>query len=133
MNNQLRFDPMTGKPLNNTQQIPQQQMPNQVNTSNQVPGQQVLMNHTAIQQPTIQMQATQSFQPNQQSNIQQQMQAIPTVGQNMQEFINNTQTNSEVKTEEKNNKPNILLIVIIFAVIFAAIFFLFPYLLDVLG
>ena len=78
-----------------------------------------------------QVQSTPVNQPaNDPALTQQQMQSIPTVGQNMQDFISNTQEASTAKKTEKKNGPNILFIVILFVVIFAAIFFLFPYLLE---
>ena len=64
------------------------------------------------------------------ANVQQQMQSIPTVDQNKQEFINNTQASNVVKKQEKKSGPNVIFIVILFVIIFAAIFFLFPYLLE---
>lgn len=160
MNNaQLRFDPMTGKPLNqsegiantvntnnnvlpNTVNVASTPVPNQVQSVNVATVQPVqtvpTANNTQYVQPTQQGLNTtenQSVQTVQhQTNTafatQQQMQSIPTVDQNKHEFINNTQANNIVKKSEKKNGPNIVFIVILFAIIFAAIFFLFPYLLE---
>lgn len=64
--------------------------------------------------------------------MQQQMQAIPTVDQSKEAFIDNTQANSTAKKQEKKDGPNWAFIIILFVIIFASIFFLFPYLLKVL-
>lgn len=117
-NNKINFNPNTGQPINlniNNMAIPQPEI-----------------------QPTLSVEPVQTIQPQvsiTDSNIynQQQMQTIPTVEQNKQDFINNTQVNSTVEKEDKKEGPNITFIVILFVIIFAAIFFLFPYLLKILG
>lgn len=118
-NNQINFDPITGQPINQN------------------------LNNTVVPQPeTIQpvpivdpVQTIHPEVPILNSNIynQQQMQSIPTVEQNPQDFINNTQANSTIEKEEKKDGPNITFIIILFVIIFASIFFLFPYLLKILG
>ena len=150
MNNGMKFDPMTGKPLNqennssNTADIS-----NQNTTSNQVISEPTVATSNSIQQPNLQgnvqqpavgvkpqmqqvqpQQDTENININSAANVQQQMQSIPTVDQNRQEFINNTQASNVVKKQEKKSGPNIVFIVILFIIIFAAIFFLFPYLLE---
>ena len=109
-NNELRFDPNTGQPLNNS------------------------VNNNEINQPEQNLQQpTQNINNNQENidsnaNIQQQMQSIPTVDQNQQVFLNNSQTGVSEKKENKKDSGNIAFLVIIFIIIFAAILFLFPYL-----
>lgn len=135
MNNNQLVNPTTGQPINqnintvNNPNIQNGQVANQVQPQVVVPQQQVPV-QTMQQQVPIQQVQQQSIDP---ISIQQQMQNIPTVDQNKQEFINNTQAASEVKKDVKKDGPNIILIVILFVIIFAAIFFLFPYLLNVLG
>ena len=67
------------------------------------------------------------------SAIQQQMQAIPTIEQDKQAFMNNSQETAVVKPEEKKSGINITFVVILFIIIFAAIILLFPYLFKSLG
>ncbi len=81
-------------------------------------------------QPIIQQANNDSTNINSANSIQQQMQSIPTVDQNRQDFINNTQAENTVNKKEKKSGPNVVFIVILFVIIFAAIFFLFPYLLE---
>ena len=128
-------------PVQNVQQVlpTQQVQPTQVINTNQVPIQQPIQQVQSqnIQQPVQQVQPQNVEQPVHPqnlnpTNIQQQMQSIPTVDQSKQQFINNTQASSEVNKEKKKDGPNIALIVVLFAIIFAAIFFLFPYLLKVM-
>ena len=149
MNNGMRFDPMTGKPLNqennniadiNNQTITSNQVISEPNVTPSTSIQQPIHPQDNVQPPVIeaqpQIQQVQHQQDigniniNSDSNVQQQMQSIPTVDQNRQEFINNTQANNVVKKQEKKSGPNIVFIIILFAIIFAAIFFLFPYLLE---
>lgn len=116
---EMKFDPMTGQPLNQNANL---------NESIQT---------VSTEQETIDVQPvdTVPVTPVVNSNIstQQQLQNIPTVEQDKQDFISNTQANSTAKEEEKKDGPNIAFIVIIFIIIFAAIFFLFPFLLKNLG
>lgn len=93
---------------------------------------------TGVNQPVQNIQpasTTQNAQPTQNvgEQVYQQMQSIPTIDQNKQEFINNTQaTNSNTK-EEKKGSINMVFVIILFVVIFAAIFLLFPYIFKNLG
>ena len=117
--NNTQIDPVTGQPINNINQI-RTQYPNQ----------------PVQPQTTVQMPAAQNIQPNLQNSnitIQQQMNSIPTVDQNAQQFMQNTQATTVVKKEDKKEGPNTIFIVILFAIIFAAIIFLFPYLLNIIG
>lgn len=125
-NNQMRFDPMTGQPINNINtntNMNNNSVPNQ-NIQNPQTYQQV--NQNTIQQPTVNQQTFQNAMINEQV----QMQSIPTVDQTKQEFINNTQNMNTEKKENKKEGVNYLFIIILFAIMFAAIFFLFPILLK---
>ena len=112
MNNQMNFDPMTGQPLNN-------------NVNNQNIQQNEVTNQNINNVPTI--------QTNNDVDIREQMQAIPTVDQNTQNFINNIQAKDEIKPDENKEKKNIILVIAIFIIIILAIVFLFPYLFNILG
>ena len=121
-NEQGTFNPEVNQPVNQN-----------LNGINNIP---IENNQNIVQQPTPtmpQMQPVDITNNTNPTDIQQQMNTIPTVDQDKQNFMTNTQAANEVKNEEKKKGPNIALIVIIFAIIFASIFFLFPYLLDVLG
>ena len=133
-NKQMNFDPMTGQPI--VQNINTNNTP----INNEIDNNKVASIPTGNTNESIQ--TTQTVLINQQqeigninnnSSIQQQMQSIPTVEQNKQDFISNTQADSTAKEEVKKDGPNITFIVIMFLIIFAAIFFLFPYLLKILG
>lgn len=133
-NKQMNFDPMTGQPI--VQNINTNNTP----INNEIDNNKVASTPTGNTNESIQ--TTQTVLINQQqeigninnnSSIQQQMQSIPTVEQNKQDFISNTQADSTAKEEVKKDGPNITFIVIMFLIIFAAIFFLFPYLLKILG
>ena len=135
-NNQLNFNPTTGEPINNVNTNAMPNINHQQMQTQPTVGQQTVPNQgsaqplaSPLQTPTMEN----IKQDNQNINIQQQMQSIPTVDQNAQQFINNTQASNTVKKEEKKDGPNIVFIVILFIIIFAAIFFLFPYLLNILG
>lgn len=121
-NNEMKFDPITGQPLNNN-----------LDLNNDISAQDISNNQNVVQtnQQVIQnAQIQQSNIVNQDLNNQIQMQSIPTVDQSRQEFINNTQALNAEKKEEKKSGINYAFIIILFAIIFAAIFFLFPYLLK---
>lgn len=121
-NNEMKFDPITGQPLNNN-----------LDLNNNISTQDISNNQNVVQtnQQVIQnAQMQQSNIVNQDLNNQIQMQSIPTVDQSRQEFINNTQALNAEKKEEKKSGINYAFIIILFAIIFAAIFFLFPYLLK---
>lgn len=132
-NNQMKFDPMTGQPINNNL------VPNRPN--NIVPP--VVQNIQPVQQTpvSVESQADQSQpqntinQPtnNAYINPQQQIQGIATVEQDKQQFIQNTQASNAVKKEEKKDGPNITFVIILFVIILATIIFLFPYLMKILG
>lgn len=115
-NNQMNFDPMTGQPINQ----------NAINTN--VP-QQPIVNNAEV---TPQTQNAEIIPRDVVSTTQQQMNTIPTVDQNKETFIDNTQANVNTQKEEKKDGPNWVFIIILFVIIFACIFFLFPYLLKVL-
>ena len=121
-NKQVRFDPMTGQPIS------QNENSTDIIQTNIV--EQTVVPVEPVQ--TNQIDATPNF-TNNNISTQQQMQSIPTVEQDKQNFISNTQADSTAKEEVKKDGPNIVFIVIMFLVIFAAIFFLFPYLLKTLG
>ena len=86
-NNQVTFDPMTGQPI----------IQNVNNTP--VNGQTVpIINETGqVNQTVLPTQQYTTNNINSINTIQQEMQIIPTVEQNKQDFINNTQINSTVK------------------------------------
>ena len=121
-NNEMKFDPITGQPLNNNLDLNNNISTQDISTNQNV----VQTNQQVIHNAQIQ----QSNMVNQDLNNQIQMQSIPTVDQSRQEFINNTQALNAEKKEEKKSGINYVFIIILFAIIFAAIFFLFPYLLK---
>lgn len=121
-NNEMKFDPITGQPLNNNLDLNNNISTQDISTNQNV----VQTNQQVIHNAQIQ----QSNMVNQDLNNQIQMQSIPTVDQSRQEFINNTQALNAEKKEEKKSGINYAFIIILFAIIFAAIFFLFPYLLK---
>lgn len=121
-NNETKFDPITGQPLNNNLDLNNNISTQDISTNQNV----VQTNQQVIHNAQIQ----QSNMVNQDLNNQIQMQSIPTVDQSRQEFINNTQALNAEKKEEKKSGINYVFIIILFAIIFAAIFFLFPYLLK---
>ena len=112
MNNEIKFDPQTGQPAVGSPNAsplasgtPVQPQPAQQPTI-QVPPIDAPVN------PTTNMQTNTEIINNNINNIQQQMQSIPTVDQNKQEFLNNTNANTVVKDDNKEAKPNIAFIVI---------------------
>ena len=67
-------------------------------------------------------------------DISQQMQNIPNVGQNVENFMSNTQAANEIKNETaKKGNSDLIFIFILFGVILVSIIFLFPVILKVLG
>ena len=64
------------------------------------------------------------------TQIQHELQSVPTVEQGKEAFINNVQSMQQEKKEEKKEGVNFVFIIILFIVLLAAIFFLFPILLD---
>ncbi len=125
----MRFDPMTGQPINNTNTTVVPNMPNNTTVQNQ--NFQINQDTQTIQNQPIQQQPInqQSFESTMINQINQ-MQSIPTVDQSKQDFINNTQNINAEKKEEKKQGINYVFIIILFIIIFAAIFFLFPILLK---
>lgn len=129
-NNQIKFDPMTGQPIqpqnngnegvNNNQNI--NNIPNiqPINVQNNNIPNQVIQNNSMPQVNTDQM--------NNSQNVMNQMQNIATVDQSKEAFINNTQATVKDNTGDNAPKVNYVFVAIIFIIIFAAIFFLFPYL-----
>lgn len=120
----------------NTVQNNNQQVPDNKSVTQQV-NQQLVEQTTIAQQPQdVQApnQNTVSVQPvsntNQEVQIQSQLQSIPTVEQNKQDFINNVQSMNTEKKEEKKEGINFIFIIILFVAILVAIYFLFPLLLD---
>lgn len=121
MNNEIKFDPMTGEPINNTVEPIQPE-----NTINQNTEQTNIVEPQNIVEPVVETQPT-----NLQSQIQTELQNIPTVDQNEQQFINNVQSiNNKEKKEDKKEGINFTFIIIMFSIILLAIIFLFPILLD---
>lgn len=114
-NNELKFDPNTGQPINNN-------VNNNEPKFDPVTGQPINIQ----EQPVVEQQIANVEAPNTGINIQQQMQTIPNVDQNQQVFLNNSQANNEEKKENNSDSSNITFLVIIFIIIFAAILFLFP-------
>ena len=117
MNNEIKFDPMTGQPINNTVEPIQ---PKDIAKQEVEPNSIIEPQNTIEQQPI-----------NMQTQIQTELQNIPTVDQNEQQFINNIQSiNNKEKKEEKKEGINFTFIIIMFIIILLAIIFLFPILLD---
>ena len=110
MNNQPKFDPITGEPLQNNI-IPEPVVPiNEYNTN--VEENQTINN------------------PQNEVLIQTELHNIPTIEQNKEQFIENIQsTNQEIK-ENKKEGTNFIFIIIIFIIMLAAILFIFPLLLN---
>ena len=137
-NNQTNFDSVTGQQLNqnsinalNTaQNIGTQPQPQQVQPNPTVQPAQPIPQVNQV--PTVDIENS-NLTNNQNISVQQQMQNIPIVDQDKQNFINNTQSNNTIPKEEKKGGINITFVVILFIIIFVAILFLFPYLLNILG
>lgn len=130
MNNNAKFDPMTGQPLQNN-------TPQQVTENRPVAQQQpVVPNNISQQVESIEQNQNPVIEQPQTNNIiqeaqpQVQLQSIPTVEQNKQDFINNVQSMNQEKKEEKNEGINFVFIIVLFVIILAAILFLFPILVD---
>ena len=126
MNNNAKFDPMTGEPIqNNNQMLSEQQIANQ-----QV--QPEIQINTQEHPNTNQITETPIIEPNNidQAQIQNQLQSIPNVDQNKQVFIDNIQAMNSEKKEEKKEGSGIVPILILFAALLAIIYFLFPLLLN---
>lgn len=107
MNNNMNFDPMTGQPIQNNQ------------------NQESITNNVQINQTTTNVER--SYQDEQlNKQIQSELQTIPNVEQNEQQFINNVQTMNEEKKEENKEGINFIFIIILFIILLASIYFLFP-------
>lgn len=131
MNNNPNVNPVpeASTQINNTQPVipvtpadtAEQQIVNHRNVEQQV-----------NQQPSVQNTITEQNQANvnQEVQIQNELQSIPTVEQDKQSFINNVQSLNQEKKEEKKDGINFVFIIILFIVILVAIYFLFPILLD---
>lgn len=114
-NNGMKFDPMTGKPLNNPQTDNQS-----LNASPIMPA--------MPEMPQSNSNITTPMQ-NQDVNNQPLIQGVPTVEQSQQEFISSTQNISSEKKEEKKDKLNYTFVIVLFVLVMLAIYFLFPILL----
>lgn len=66
------------------------------------------------------------------AHIKDQLQNIPTVEQNKQDFINNVQNMNQEITEKKSDNINFGFIIILFVIILAVMYFLFPILIKYL-
>lgn len=119
-NTNIKFDPMTGKPLN---------IDNNKNDL-QIQTQSVDKNNIKFDPMTGKPLNENSDLNDKKENPQVQMQSIPTVDQNNEQFINNIQSTNQEQKEEISSKKNIIFIGILFVVVLIAIFFLFPLLLD---
>ena len=98
MNNEMKFDPLTGQPLNNVE-------PNNTEKKEEI------KEEKKTTAPEVQ-----------QNNIQ----SVATVEQTDDKFLNNAQSNANVKNEKLNEKSSYVFIFVIFAIILLAIIFLFP-------
>lgn len=105
-NNDAKFDPITGEPINNKTEVQQSESTVNQNISTDLEINQNQSTDTA--------------------SVQKNLQSIATVDQSNENFINNAQTESNEKVESSDGKMNFTFIIILFALIFAAIFFLFP-------
>ena len=93
------------------------------------------LNPVATEQPDLQFQNQIPIvepQPHVdiESHIKDQLQNIPTVEQNKQDFINNVQNMNQETNVQKKESINFIFIIILFVIILAAIYFLFPILLK---
>lgn len=98
MNDEMKFDPLTGKPLNTVQ------------TSNT----------EKREENKTEEKTTVPYE------IQNNVQSIATVDQSNDKFLNNEQNSSNIKNEKLNEKSSYIFIFVIFAIILLAIIFLFP-------
>lgn len=131
--NEIKFDPMTGQPIqnnmnnnvqpNNTQTNVQPQPQNIQPVVPVAPIEPQISNTTVEVQPAPIEQSINTTDTNVNN-----MQSIPTVDQSQQQFINNTQSLTAENKVEKKQRINWTFLIILFVIILAAIFFLFPYL-----
>lgn len=123
--NDMNFDPMTGEPLHNNEQLVDTQSINTVDIQSE-------NNTTQIQQtemPTAQQQNGQNQQT--ETAIQDQLQNIATVEQSTDDFINKIQMQSQEIQEEKKETNKFTFLIILFIVLLGSIYFLFPLLLKI--
>lgn len=122
-NSNMNFDPMTGQPIQNSNQ-----------TITPVNNEPVVNSQPGISvEPPVQPQNTainNQAMISGGAQIQNELQNIPTVGQDKEAFINNVQTINQEKQEEKKEGVNFVFIIILFIIILVAIYFLFPMLLK---
>ena len=103
MNSNVNFDPMTGQPIqNNNTELPT------------MPKIQPLLDQAQIQneQQLNSSENSVSNLNNQATQIRNELQSIPTVEQNKQDFINNVQSMNQEKREEKKGGNNLIFIII---------------------
>lgn len=120
-NNEMKFDPMTGQPIQNSVQID-----NQVQNIQQVPTIEQVQPQNNVEVQTVPIEQQINTIDTNINNIQ----AVPTVEQSKQDFINNTQSVTSEPKKEKKDGINWAFIIIMFAIILGAIIFVFPYLLK---
>lgn len=128
-NNEIKFDPATGQPIQNNMDNNTQtniQVNNQVQTVAPVAPIEPQVNPTNEQSQTVAINPQINNIDTSINNIQ----SIPTVDQSKQEFINNTQSLAIEKKTEKKHGINWIFIIALFVIILVAIIFLFPYLLK---
>lgn len=128
MNNNINFDPVTGQPIQNEQpqfttepSNTQQPVENfQAQIADGKLSDEMMPTMEPINQPLQETSNEQNIQP------QDQLHTIPVVGQNQQDFINNSQTVNQEKSEEKKEGISITFVIILFVIMLVAIYFLFP-------
>lgn len=129
-NNGINFDPMTGQPIsqnNNISPNPNEVMQNQSN-SQTVETQAVNQQVDVGANQSIPNNITQNVPIDSSANVPPEIISAPLVEQSKEQFINNSQVVNQEKVKEKgkNNGINYLFVIILLAVLFIAIFFLFP-------
>ena len=123
-NNQTNFDPITGQPINQNNQV----QPPVVPLDEITPIEPIVSDTIQPVQPVPTVDNYDYM-----NTTQQLIQNTPTVEQSKQDFIDTTQTMTTPKQEEKKDGPNITFIIILFVIILASILFLFPYITNLLG
>lgn len=123
-NNQTNFDPVTGQPINQNNQV----QPPVVPLDEITPVEPIVSDTIQPVQPVPTVDNYDYM-----NTTQQLIQNTPTVEQSKQDFIDTTQTMTTPKQEEKKDGPNITFIIILFVIILASILFLFPYITNLLG
>ncbi len=133
-NNGINFDPMTGQPIsqnNNISPNPNEVMQNQSN-SQTVETQAINQQVDVGANQSIPNNITQNVPIDSSANVPPEIISAPLVEQSKEQFINNSQVVNQEKVKEKvkekgkNNGINYLFVIILLAVLFIAIFFLFP-------